>query len=140
MTTIATDRKTMAGDSQINGPYTLPKEFRKVRLIKGALIGCSGRTAQAELFFKWWADRCPVDAEPKVDDNFEALVVFDGRVWAYDIEMLPIDTGVPAATGSGMRFAMGAMMAGASPKEAVEIAMKLDPETGGRIRVVGARR
>ena len=140
MTTIVTDGTTMAGDSQSNGPYTLPTGFCKVRLIKGALIGCAGRMAQAELFFKWWADRCRDDSQPKVDDNFEALVVIDGRVWTYDDRFSPINVGEPAATGSGQSFAMGAMLAGASPKEAVEIAMRLDTDTGGRIRVIGTRR
>jgi ATP-dependent protease HslVU (ClpYQ) peptidase subunit len=35
-----------------------------------------------------------------------------------------------AATGSGMEYALGAMLAGKSPKEAVKIAMKHDAYTG----------
>lgn len=37
------------------------------------------------------------------------------------------------AFGSGLKFAMGAMMAGATPTEAVKIASELDVRTGGEI-------
>lgn len=41
-----------------------------------------------------------------------------------------------AAAGSGMPFALGAMASGASPKEAVLVASKIDPYTGMGVKVL----
>jgi len=50
------------------------------------------------------------------------------------INDIPIDR--PFATGSGGVYALGAMLAGASAKEAVQAAKKIDVNSGGKVRCV----
>lgn len=66
----------------------------------------------------------------------------DGTVTFFDDQMEAIfGYQVPTAIGSGCELAIGAMLMGADPKAAVEIAMSRDTRTGGEITVetVGAK-
>jgi hypothetical protein len=70
--------------------------------------------------------------------SFSGLRLFpDGRLeyWSEDIEV-PTPVDAPCAVGSGMDFAIGAMLHGATPSEAVAIATQRDPGTGGTITVL----
>ena len=59
--------------------------------------------------------------------SFCALVLnTDGSVDGFFDTPMGVEMGRVAALGSGLEFAMGAMYAGKSAKEAVEIACKLD--------------
>lgn len=46
-----------------------------------------------------------------------------------------MDQEVPAVTGSGGAIALGAMLAGATPAQAVAIAIQRDTGSGGQITV-----
>lgn len=137
MTTIATDGKTMAGDGQREFCQTIvDSEAVKVRkLSDGRLYGSCGETAFSELVAAWLEGAEKPDWKP--DDGFCALVVTpSGEVYSLSERCHPIKIKAPAAIGSGMDFAIGAMEYGASPKDAVEIARKRDPGTGGTITVL----
>jgi ATP-dependent protease HslVU (ClpYQ) peptidase subunit len=56
-------------------------------------------------------------------------IATDGRSMAADGQSID----PPFAIGSGMDFALGAMDAGKSPAEAVEIACRRDPHSGGEV-------
>ena len=47
--------------------------------------------------------------------------------------MMKMETGIPAAIGSGAPYAIAAMACGKNAMDAVKIAKKFDPYTGGRI-------
>lgn len=132
MTTIATDGKTMAADTQQHGQYIDQFVLQKIQLIDKSLVGVAGNTLCAQLFFQWLWNKKSED-EPILGKTFEALII--GRVVLYmNKRLIPIEVGAPAAIGSGARYAMGAMLAGATPEEAVRIAMQLDPFTGGEVK------
>lgn len=77
-------------------------------------------------------------AMPTSDDN-GAYMMLIGKRRSHLIssdDMCPIVIREPYAIGSGSDFAMGAMLAGKSAKDAVKIAAKLDCYTGGPIKVL----
>lgn len=57
----------------------------------------------------------------------------DGTVYWIDKHNEPAEYLLPAAIGSGSEYAIGAMLAGKTPAEAVEIASKRDLTTAGTI-------
>ena len=60
----------------------------------------------------------------------------DGKAYlaqSYEFELYEVP--LPTAIGSGAPFAIGALAMGASAEEAVEVASKSDPSTGGDIHI-----
>lgn len=133
MTTIATDGKRMAADTWQTGNYIDQFALQKMEVIEGTLVGVSGSPLHALLFFEWLREGNSND-EPILGKAFRALRVSSLGVWFWDKQLTPVEVGAPAAIGSGARFAMGAMLAGATPEEAVRVAMELDPFTGGEVK------
>lgn len=71
------------------------------------------------------------------DADIGAMIFYKGEAYAVDGVALPYKVrGEFFANGSGMPVALGAMAAGATAKEAVEIAAKYDVYTGGEIRTM----
>lgn len=134
MTTIAFDGEHIAADSMLSGAYVDTAE--KIFKISGGYLMMAGSYSEGLIFKKWCKDR--TKPKPKLDD-FEALEIRGKKVMYYDEGIEPIPLKAPAAIGTGCQFAMGAMLAGATAKEAVKIASKLDEATGGRIKVVKVR-
>lgn len=135
MTTIATNGRSMAGDGQADiGDTIMVTNRRKVyRTSQGVLLGCAGRSVDAQRFRAWFDDRNA--AKPRLKE-FQALALYaDGRLEYWNEDMEPTEMQAPCSIGSGMDFALGAMMAGADPGEAVRIAATRDPFTGGDIIV-----
>lgn len=126
----------MAADSLVTSDRVVSGTVRKLsRLKDGGIVGCAGRVDVAGEFAAWLNG---VAEKPKeVDDDFYALVLTaDGEVFLYDERLSP--THVEAdfyAIGSGHEVAKGAMAAGATPEEAVEIACKLNLYTGPPVLV-----
>lgn len=139
MTTIATDGLTVAADSRsMRGDVIVSHHAVKLhRQDDGSVVGCSGRTPDCETFRAWLKDG---GKRPKPTGGFSALHVrVDGSVWLFTEVGEGCRVDVPAAIGSGAEFAVGAMLAGADPEKAVEVAGKRDPYTGGRTEVMRAR-
>lgn len=135
MTTIATDGKSMAGDSRITARNEWVGDTIKIHKAKdGRIFGCCGASADRVLF---GAHINGENAEPKLSDDFSALVLnADGTVDYYYDKLVPIRYLTPMAIGSGGDFALGAMLAGKSPAEAVGIAALRDLSTGGDITTI----
>lgn len=135
MTTIAFDGKIMAADSRMVGDFIEPADAAKVHRIKGSLYGAAGTAESCELFFDWVRDGKPGE-KPKVGSDFEALE-YDGKVllW-YGEKVRGVKLGSPNAIGSGSKFAQAAMVCGKTARQAVKVAMQLDPGTGGRVRAL----
>lgn len=139
MTAIATDGKSMAGDSLITaGKERVGFKVKVVRLKDGRIVGCSGCSQQVSQFVRWLDN--PGDDKPAFEgDEFAALILNPcGRVDYLTKLMEPIAYMAPMAIGSGGDFALGAMLAGKSPADAVAIAMIRDTATGGDITVLEA--
>lgn len=131
MTTIAFDGKNIASDSQVGGSY-LDGGIEKVIKAGKSYFGAAGNLDHMVGFFAWQKG----GDKPKIDDNFEALEIRGKTTYWWGQALVPCKIKSPAAIGSGAQFAMGAMLAGATAKEAVKIAAKLDSGTGRTIRSV----
>lgn len=134
MTTIATDGRTMAGDGiSTSLDIIMRRNAPKVRrLPDGSIFGFAGRTADANALYSWLADG-QKGAPPKIKEGRALILRPGGRIEHIGSDGDLIEIEAPAAIGSGGELAIGAMEFGANPKQAVEIAARRDPFTGGRI-------
>lgn len=128
MTTIAWDGKTIASDSQSAGTYVDQHGATKIVKRDGKIIAGSGRFSTVCEYF---------DGNTEFDDESYFIEIDQKTGKARVIEAkgsYPIKP--PQDIGSGCDFAMGAMLAGKSASEAVKIAIKLDSNSGGKVKAV----
>lgn len=132
MTTIATDGLGVAADGRLmrNDIIVSNSREKAQRLPDGSLLGCAGDSVDVEAFVKWLASG---GKRPKPSDKFSALHLTQDGLFYYSETGDGIPCDPPFAIGSGCEVAMGAMDAGATPQEAVELASERDPFTGGKI-------
>lgn len=132
MTTIACDGLGMAGDGQAEANEAVLSRTRpKVRkLSDGSLFGGAGPATELDLLAQWLIEG---GKKPKLEKLTALRLMPDGKLIYFTEKCQPIEIDAPCAVGSGGEFAMGAMDAGATPQEAVEIASDRDPHTGGVI-------
>jgi ATP-dependent protease HslVU (ClpYQ) peptidase subunit len=138
MTTIATDGKSMAGDgiSIMDGTIIDTSSIKVEKLSDGSLFGACGSASDAMRLAAFLNAGGEGDW-PKRSDNFGAIVVRpDGGVFTVSEHDGLVKARAPIAMGSGGDYALGAMDAGASPAEAVGIAIRRDPRSGGLITEV----
>lgn len=135
MTTIVSNRTSMAADKRVTGGpmFRTTKIFR----INGSLIGICGNLEAALQFVEW---RRTPDAKPEFGENagFEALELSaDGRLtyWASQLVAMAIEDEF-YAIGSGASIALGAMGMGASPKRAIVVAAMYDAGTGSDVQTL----
>lgn len=135
MTTIATDGETMAGDTLTTaGSYIVRTATKVLRAKDGRIFGCCGPVVDAVKFQTWMAE--PALEQPKIGDDFSALILNpDGTVDWIDKDLVPVRYITPMSIGSGCELAIGAMLAGASPAQAVGIAGQRDTCTGSEITI-----
>lgn len=133
MTTICTDGKSMAADRLVTGDNVIYGTTTKIiQLDDGTIIGHTGNAYQFSAFVQWCNTRQHQPFDGK--DSMEALVLTpDGLIRCYDEHGRSYIAQAPQATGSGAAVAFGAMKAGATPAEAVEIAALYDTRTGGGV-------
>lgn len=103
------------------------KLFRKA----GAIIGTAGETGPGLVFVDWWGSGKPPPPQfIEGDADFACLVLTKKGLFEYDKwcrgEKI---THQFYAIGSGAKAAMGALYMGASAREAVAVACKIDPYT-----------
>jgi ATP-dependent protease HslVU (ClpYQ) peptidase subunit len=136
MTTIATDGRSMAGDSQMTGGSQVLRFSPKVsRLADGRIVGACGPTTECIKLVRWISEG---GDKPELSDEVCAIILnADGTVDWLDHKLETISGNlVPYAIGSGGDLALGAMLAGASPAQAVAYAASRDVHTGGEITVL----
>jgi ATP-dependent HslUV protease subunit HslV len=103
------------------------------RLPDGSLFGMAGRSIDGDVLAAWLVEG---GKKPKVE-SLSALRLLPNGTLHYISEVCdPVEIDAPCAVGSGGDFAIGALDAGLSAEEAVAIAMKRDPGTGGKITVL----
>ena len=137
MTTIATDGKSVAADGQSTSGdmVTSTSSVKLTRLPDGSIVGGCGELSPMRR-----AINCLHAPDAHPDDftgEFTLVRLFsDGRIVTYEGCLFPFELPAPVAIGSGREFAMGAMLAGKGPKQAVEIAAQRDVYSGGNIIVM----
>jgi ATP-dependent protease HslVU (ClpYQ) peptidase subunit len=141
MTTIATDGQTMAGDSltTAGGQVVFDRSVKVRRMKDGTVIGCSGNVTEITAFVRYMEHKN--GDRPSVSEEFDALILHpSGKIEWMNNKFEPVQYLAPMAIGSGGDLAIGAMMAGASPKRAVAIACERDTCSGGQIMVLRPKR
>ncbi len=133
MTTIICDRTGMAGDSQATSVYGISATTKLFKLRVGGIVGISGTLVEGLVFVEWLKGEMK-EAPPKMDE-VEGILLRDGIMYHFDGHAFPMRVlDKVIAIGSGAQFAVGAYYAGASLRESVKIARKLDAWSGGRIK------
>jgi hypothetical protein len=153
MTVVATNGQSMATDSRTcNGDIVLSDDAEKLTVAKdGSLVGCAGEAAACSLVREWFEGGEDLEAIPKFPQSpdetgasrFKALILrTDGRVEFREACFTPVPIAAPAAIGSGGDLAVGAMLAGKSPGEAVRLVLPRITSCGGKVRSksIGATR
>ena len=116
---------------------------KKVYPIEGEFIGCSGESGGSLLWFEWYMDGCDNETlrTQMAEEDFDIVILHsDGKIQCSDGAGIIEDIHEPFyAIGSGTKCALAAMHCGKSATEAVEIAMKIDPHTGGKVQVYDHR-
>lgn len=134
MTTIVCNMEEMAVDSLCTDSATkcsVTKMFR----VGETLVGVAGVYADCKHFINWLTEGGDPDETPDME-GVAALVLTKKGIYLYDSHPTPFKVdGKFAAIGSGSQAALAAMYYGASPRDAVKMAAKVDPHTGGRINV-----
>ena len=136
MTTIATDGKTIACDTQVssgNSGSKWPARVNKIHRVGDRYVGISGDLWQAHLFIKYLKDgKVP---EKKLKDISVLIVEKDGSIYHTDYTFNELQLTSPFAVGSGGDYAIGALGVGASPVEAIKVAAKYDAYTNNDVLV-----
>lgn len=145
MTCIATDGRTIAADGRacVGSLITTDDRVKLTRGTDGAVIGVAGEATAGVLVRQWFekgADLGRVPAIKPPDDGegtpFEGLILRpDGSVDYLDWNFAPVARSLPAAIGSGAEVAIGLMLAGKTPAEAVELVTTRVCSVGGTVRV-----
>jgi len=142
VTCIATDGKTMAADGRMcTGDLIVNDETVKIFHARdGSVVGTSGDAAMGELVREWFQkgenpNKIPSLTMPKEDDSPVSALILrpDGRVEWMNHHFACVPFARVAAIGSGSEVAIGLMMTGMSPREAVEAVARQVTSVGGRI-------
>lgn len=149
MTCIATDGKTMAGDGRalIGQLITTDARVKIMHASDGSVVGVAGEASAGALVREWFAKGEDLTSIPTVKPGedpgtpFEALILRpDGRVEFMDWNFTAVEHEVPAAIGSGREVAIGLMLAGKTPAEAVAIVARRVATVGGVITKLKPKR
>ena len=135
MTAIATDGKSMAGDTLGTCKGFLMSRKKKVhKLSDGRIVGASGPTTECQMLVRWIAEG---GDKPSLGEDVSALILNpDGTVdWVDNKFEILENQELPAAIGCGCDLAVGAMLAGATPYEAVMLVATRQLDVGGDITV-----
>jgi hypothetical protein len=125
---IAADSGYFAGE--FAGPFLNDKivHIRQRR----SYVAETGRCSDSEMFRHWLRNGADPENKPARIEDFHAMEVdHTGRLMLWDERLHPYSPGVVPfyAVGCGYEIAVGAMAAGASAREAVEICCKYNPGT-----------
>ena len=132
MTTVAWDGKTLACDSMISrGEIAYRYGEKLIKLDSGAYIAGAGLYADLLKFRDFMND--PDGDPPKIEDINLIMVHPDGKAYEYYNGFTKEPAPRMAAQGTGWQIALAVMMHGGTAIEAVEIASRLDKNTGGEV-------
>lgn len=135
MTTIATDGQTMAADGRLTSlDIVFNSQCNKLRRLRdGSIAAGAGESGAIRKIIAWVEDG---GTQPKTKGARVLVLRPNGKLELADGGDGLIEVEAPIGIGTGGDIAIGAMEAGASPAEAVAIAARRDPFTGGDIQVM----
>lgn len=142
MTTIAIDKfGTIAADGLTTHGYgtVLSRSRKKIAVANGMIYAVSGAVTTVDALIEWYVSgHNPKDVPPTGENEPWAMLVCDKGQWLMFSKPVPYPEAIepPVAIGSGSDYAMGAMYAGATAQEAVEISCRLNTHSGGEIQIV----
>lgn len=152
MTTIAWDGRFLAADTlMVAGSYRCPQHVDKLAIHGGRVFGITGAYGWAKAIVDWvtkhGADPVlhPLIGHTAPEGCNLPLIIEVGAAGAPARSFegscpYPVLVANPEAWGSGAEYAIGAMMWGATAPEAVALAIKANPHTGGYVRFVDTHR
>lgn len=135
----------MASDGRATVGHLITTDDREKMVMApdGSVAGVAGEATAAALVREWFEKGEDYETIPAVKPGdepgtpFEALILRpDGRVEFMDWNFSLVRHDLPAAIGSGREIAIGLMLAGASPKDAVELTAGRVASVGGTIRTL----
>lgn len=140
MTTVVFKDGVFAADSLITSGGTVEGYCKKITRCENVYVGWAG-SLQAATLFKDYLSGKDIDKSffDKPQQEFSAIVADSAnrQVITYTNGLIPEIYNAPFyCIGSGTSIAKGALMAGATPREAVKVAASLDIYTGGKIQTV----
>ncbi len=143
MTTIAVRSGIMAADSRVTACNGSISRMTKLFRVRGDIVGVAGDMAAALVFCDWYKrpDRKDIPAALR-DGNadFSAIVLTAGGVIEYDRWCRQMEVIEKFhAIGSGTKAALGAMHMGATARQAIAVACKIDSYTGLPVRSLTRR-
>lgn len=132
MTTIVATKQAIYADTQCT--YSVPFNVNKIARIGDSIYAGAGDMDDLQRFFSWRRDG---GDRPVFEDGIDIIEVCSEGIflWGKKFVRLHVDEEV-YSVGSGSQFAMGALAMGATPKQAIGVAAKLDSETGFKVNVV----
>lgn len=143
MTTICCSRShgEMAGDSRANLEYNFTHfPAKKVEKIGDVLVGASGRAIDCTAFMTWIRHGADQDNKPPIDAEdvgFQGMILSHDGIDYYENDLCPLRVDRDFhAIGTGSQAALAALMLGKPPKRAVEIAARIDSNTGAPFTVI----
>ena len=132
MTTVVATREGIYTDTLCT--YTVPFKTRKHERVGGSVYGGAGNLDDLLKFFAW---RREGGDQPSLDESIDILEVCNEGIFMWDKQFARMWVNEDAyAIGSGAQYAMGAMAAGATPREAMKITARYDAQTGKQIEYV----
>lgn len=145
MTTIAVNlcEGTASSDSKLNGDNFVPMLCTKMWTTKqGDLFLESGHALGGIHAREWaetrWSQDTLMDVWDDMPESYQffcVLIQTDGRVFILDEDLQAMEVYDDKITlGSGAEYARGALDAGATTAQAVEIAIRHDSNSGGPVQ------
>lgn len=135
MTTIAYRDGVVAADTLITANGMRAGEMAKIMRRGRLLVGFAGASRNFEAFRNWLSAGMPGSFKSEGGNVFILAPGFPPIVWG-DGDTPWRETAETWALGSGEAAAMGAMQVGASAERAVQAAIALDVNCGGKITVL----
>lgn len=147
MTTIVANLDMMVSDSKCSVEHK-GIDYPTIKIVKagGQIFGAAGDGGDCTRFLKWASGGFKLGQEPKwstttttgTEDAVIGLVLNDKgiHIWSYgDPEPEKIESEF-YAIGSGGKAARVAMLLGQTPEEAVNLAIAVDPFSGGPLQII----
>ena len=121
MTVIVYDGETLATDSGTFSDGMLVGNMNKIHIIKqsNSVFAAAGSVSDVQQVVNWLNGTAE---KPSIGEDLIGIQVFaDGTCVEWDNKLTPYECLVPFVSGSAQEMAMGALKAGASAVQAVEI-------------------
>lgn len=108
--------------------YTVPFRVRKFVKIRNSVFAGAGDLDELMRCFDWLKNGGDT---PVIDEAIDVIEVSEEgiHIWGKKLARIKVKEAV-YAIGSGAQYAMGALAAGCTPKEAMAITARFDSQTG----------